>query len=102
MNSSPLYVQITATPENGGSAKALVVLVPRVNIENLRSAPGRKMASDEQIAQLLSEPLANNLFTHRASFGRFRIAHSFSMVPPPDIEGKAHEFERDGMKAWIL
>jgi hypothetical protein len=97
-----LYVQITATPENGGPAKSLVVLVPGVNIENFRLAPGRRMASDEQIAQLLAEPLATNLFTHRASFGRFRAAHSFSMVPPPDIERKAHEFERDGMKAWIL
>jgi hypothetical protein len=99
---SALYIQITATAENGGLVKALVMLVPRVNIENFRSAPGRRMASDEQIAQLLAEPLATNLFTHRRSFGRFLVAHSFSTVPPPDIAGKTHEFEQDGLKAWIL
>lgn len=61
-----------------------------------------KKSDDHSIAQRLADPLAMYLFTHRASFGNFKVAHVFSSTPPPEIEGESPEFTRGGLKAWVL
>ena len=102
MASSDIYVQVTATSETSSSPKSLVVLVPRKNIEDHKSRMPRNSADDKLIARELADPLATNLFTHRASFGHFRVSHSFYSVPLPEIEGKPPEFAHNGLQAWIL
>jgi hypothetical protein len=61
-----------------------------------------KKSDDHSIAQRLADPLAMYLFTHRASFGNFEVARSFSPTPPPEIEGESPEFTRGDLRAWIL
>ena len=100
MASGNIFVQVTATAKSSGRVKSIVVLVPREKIEDYRMST--KMPGDNQIARQLAEPLAMNLFTHRASFGNFKVAHMFSLDPPPEIEGKPPEIVRGGLKAWIL
>jgi hypothetical protein len=95
-----IYVQITATAQGSQRAKSIVVLVPRKSIENSRIS-GKK-TDDHSIAQRLADPLAMYLFTHRASFGPFKVARSFSSTPPPEIEGEFPEFARGDVKAWVL
>ena len=58
--------------------------------------------SDDAIAQHLADPLAMYLFTHRVNFGDFKVAHSFSLTPPPEIEGESPEFTQGELKAWLL
>jgi hypothetical protein len=100
MASGNIFVQVTATADSSGRVKSIVVLVPREKIEDYRTST--KKAADNQIAQELADPLAMNLFTHRASFGNFKVAHMFSSDPPPDIERKPPEIARGGLKAWLL
>ena len=102
MASSDIYVQVTATSERSSSPKSLVVLVPRKNIEDYKSRMPGNSADDKLVAKDLADPLATNLFTHRASFGHFRVSHSFYSVPLPEIEGKPPEFAQNGLQAWIL
>jgi hypothetical protein len=102
MASSDIYVQITATSQSSNPPKSLVVLVPRKNIEEYKSRMPRHSPDDKSIAKDLADPLAMNLFTHRASFGPFRVSHSFHSVPLPEIEGKSPEFVHNGLQAWIL
>jgi hypothetical protein len=102
MASSDIYVQVTATSERSNPPKSLVVLVPRKNIEEYKSRMARHSAEDKLIAKDLADPLATNLFTHRASFGPFRVSHSFYSVPLPEIKGKRPEFAHNGLQAWIL
>jgi hypothetical protein len=102
MASSDIYVQVTATPERSEPPKSLVVLVPRKNIEDYKSQLLGNSSDDKSIAKVLADPLATNLFTHRASFGRFRVTHSFYSTPLPEIEGKPPEFAHNGLQAWIL
>jgi len=98
MASGDIYVQVTATPDGSGPSKSVIVLVPRKNIEEYQ-IPGKK---PEAIAQQLADPLAMNLFTHRASFGNFKVAHSFSSDPLPEIESKLPDFALRGLKAWVV
>ena len=102
MACSDIYVQVTATSQSSNPPKSLVVLVPRKNIEEYKSQMPRHSADDRLIAKDLADPLATNLFTHRASFGPFRVSHSFYSVPLPEIEGKPPEFVHNGLQAWIL
>jgi hypothetical protein len=102
MASNHIYVQVTATPESSGTPKSLVVLLPRKSIEDYKSRMLRNSPDDKLIAKNLADPLATNLFTHRTSFGHFRITHSFYSNPPPEIEGKPPEFSHNGLRAWIL
>jgi hypothetical protein len=102
MASNDIYVQVTATPESSKTPKSLVVLVPRKNIEDYKSRMPRNSPDDKSIAKDLADPLATNLFTHRASFGNFRVTHSFYSNPLPEIEGKPPEFAHNGLRAWIL
>jgi hypothetical protein len=87
MPSSDLYVQVTATPETGGPPKAMVVLVPRESLEAHKAPMRVGSPDDEAIARQLAEPLARNVFTHRAGFGPFKVAYSFAFSPPPEILG---------------
>jgi len=102
MASSDIYVQVTATSQSSNPPKSLVVLVPRENIEEYKSRMPRHSVDDKLIAKDLADPLATNLFTHRASFGPFRVSHSVYSVPLPEIEGKPPEFVHNGLQAWIL
>lgn len=102
MTSGDLYVQATATPEKSGPPKSIVVLVPRQKIEDYRVQTSGKTSDENRIAQHLAEPLATNVFTHRASFGRYRLAYSFTSLPPPDLQNKPPEFAHSGLKAWVL
>jgi hypothetical protein len=95
-----IYVQVTATAEGSQRAKAIIVLVPGKSIEDCRISS--KKTDDHSIAQRLADPLAMYLFTHRASFGPFKVARSFSPTPPPEIEGEFPEFTRGDLKAWVL
>jgi hypothetical protein len=98
MESGDIYVQVTATPNGSGRPKSVIVLVPREIIEE-HQISGKK---PEAIARHLADPLAMNVFTHRASFGNFKMAHSFSSDPPPEIESKLPDFALRGLKAWVL
>jgi len=98
MASGDIYVQVTATPDGSGRPKSVIVLVPRKNIEEYRNS-GKK---PEAIAQHLADPLAMNVFTHRASFGNFKVAYWFSLDPLPEIESKLPDFVLRGLKAWVL
>jgi hypothetical protein len=98
MASGDIYVQVTATPDGSGRPKSVIVLVPWKNIEE-NQIPGKK---PEAIAQQLADPLAMNVFTHRASFGKFKVAHSFSSDPLPEIESRLPDFALRGLKAWVL
>jgi hypothetical protein len=100
MASSDIYVQVTATPAGSGRPKAVVVLVPQESIEESRISSQK--SGDHAIAQHLADPLAMNVFTHRASFSNFKVAHSFSLKPLPEIEGRLPDFARSGLKAWVL
>ena len=57
---------------------------------------------DEAIARRLADPLARNVFTHRAGFGPFKVAYSFASTPPPEIAGQSPEFRQGALKAWVL
>jgi hypothetical protein len=98
MASGDIYVQVTATPDGSGPPKSVVVLVPRKSIEEYEISDKKP----ESIAQQLADPLAMNVFTHRASFGKFQVAHSFSPDPLPEIESKLPDFSLRGLKAWVL
>ena len=100
MASGDIYVQVTATPHADSRPKSIVVLVPGKSIEDCRTSA--KKSDDYSIARRLADPLAAYLFTHRASFGRFRVAYSFSLVPPPEIERESPELRRGDLKAWLL
>jgi hypothetical protein len=100
MASGDIYVQVTATPDAHGLPKSTVVLIPWKSIEDCRTLV--KKSDDHSIARHLADPLATYLFTHRASFGRFKVAYSFSLVPPPEIEGESPELTRGDLKAWLL
>ena len=100
MPASDLYVQVTATPEIGGPPKAVVVLVPRESLEEAQMRVGS--SDDEAIARRLADPLARNVFTHRAGFSPFKVTYSFASTPPPEIAGQSPEFRQGGLKAWVL
>jgi hypothetical protein len=100
MASGDIYVQVTATPSANRRPKSIVVLVPRKSIEDCRTSA--KKSDDYSIARHLSDPLASYLFTHRASFGSFKVAYSFSLFPPPEIKGESPELTRGDLKAWVL
>jgi hypothetical protein len=102
MPSNEIYVQVTATPENGGPPKAVVVLVPRESLEDYKAQVRARSSNDQAIAQQLAEPLARNVFSHRAGFGPFRVAYSFASSPPPEIAGQSPEFRHGALKAWVL
>ena len=82
--SDDIYVQVTATPDASRRPKSIVVLVPRKSIEEYKSRKATKKFDDHSIAQQLANPLAMYLFTHRASFGNFKVTHLFSLIPPPE------------------
>ncbi|MFZ0502784.1 MAG: hypothetical protein WAM44_03680 [Chthoniobacterales bacterium] len=97
-----IYVQITATSHSSGRSKSVVVLVPRNAIEEYKSRHHSTKDDDESVATRLAEPLASYVFTHRSTFGRFRVALSFTTEPPPEIEQEAPELTRGDLKAWLV
>jgi hypothetical protein len=100
MASDDVYVQITATPVASGRPKSIVVLVPRKSIDDCRMSG--KNSDDNSIARYLADPVATYVFSHRASFGNFKVNHSFSLTPPHEIEGEPAEFTQGDLKAWLL
>jgi hypothetical protein len=102
MASGDIYVQITATSGLSGRSKSVVVLVPGSAIEEYKSKLHGSKDEDETIARKLADPLAGYLFTHRPTFGRFRVAHSFTTTPPPETEQEPPELTRGELKAWLL
>ena len=102
MSSSDIYVQVTATSGASGRSKSVVVLVPRRKIEECKAAIESKKPDDESIARQLADPLASYVFTHRPSFGSFKVAYAFSAVPPPEIASESPELTRGDLKAWLL
>jgi hypothetical protein len=102
MVSSDIYVQVTASPERFGPPKSVIVFVPGKNIEDYKLQISRKRVGNNEVAQNLAEPLVMNVFTHRASFGPFKVARAFSSTPPPEIGSKSPEFVQNGLKAWVL
>lgn len=102
MTSGDVYVQATATPVTGGPPKSVLVLVPRQQIEDHRARMSGKTSDENRIAQHLAEPLAMNVFTHRADFGRYRLVYSFSSLAPFEVQDRSPEFAQGGLKAWIL
>jgi hypothetical protein len=97
-----IYVQITASSESSGKSRTVVVRVPRARIEKFRQEKDHAHANDDAVAKALAEPLANYAFTHRTIFSSYKLAHSFSPTPPPDIEGKSPNVSQAGLKAWVL
>jgi hypothetical protein len=97
-----IYVQVTATSEVPGRCRSVVVLVPGRTIEGYKSKPAAKKDDDQAIARRFADPLARYIFTHRSTLGTFKIAHSFSATPPPEIEGEPPDFRREDLNAWLL
>jgi hypothetical protein len=102
MASGDIYVQITASSDLSGRSKSVVVLVPGNAIEEYKSRLHAGKDENETIARKLADPLAGYLFTHRPTFGRFRVAHSFTTTPPPETEQEPPELTRGELKAWLL
>jgi hypothetical protein len=99
---SDIYVQVTATPSSSGRPKSVVVFVPGKAIEEYKRKIGTKKLDDQQIAQHLADPLATYVFTHRASFGNFKVAYLFSPTCPSEIKAESPELTRNDLKAWVL
>lgn len=102
MGVGDIYVLVTATFDRSCHTKSVVVLVPRKAIEEYRPRIQAIKEKEEFVARELADPVASYVFTHRPDFGSFRVAHSFSAVPPPEIEHEAPEFTRGEVKAWVL
>jgi hypothetical protein len=102
MASVDIYVQITATASFSRRLKSVVVLVPGNAIQEYKSQLHATKEADESVARRLADPVASYVFTHRATFGRFRVAHSFATVPPPEIEQEPPELTRGNLKAWLV
>ena len=102
MPSADIYVQITATAASSGRSKSVVVLVPQNAIQEYKSKCHAVKEDDEAIARRLADPLASHVFTHRSTFGGFRVAYAFSTTPPAEIEHEAPELTRGNLKAWLV
>ncbi|MBV8211734.1 MAG: hypothetical protein JOZ08_00750 [Verrucomicrobia bacterium] len=102
MASTDIYVQITATSDFSARSKSVVVLVPGNAIEKYRSTLHSNRDDDEAIARQLADPVASYVFTHRSSFGRFRVAYSFTAARPPEIAREPPELSRGDLKAWLV
>jgi hypothetical protein len=102
MASADIYVQITATSSISDRSKSVVVLVPRNAIQEYESKYHAVKEDDETIARRLADPLASYVFTHRSTFGGFRVAYSFTKTPPPEIEHEPPELTRGDLKAWLV
>ena len=102
MATGDFYVQVTASPDTSHPSKSVVVLVPRKIIEEHKSKIGTKKRDDQSIARSLADPLASYVFTHRATFGSFKVDHFFSAAPPPEIASESPELTRGDLKAWVL
>ena len=102
MASADIYVQITATATGSGRSKSVVVLVPQSAIEDYKSRLPTTQDEDQSVARRLADPVAGYVFTHRPSFGRFKVAHAFSTTPPTEIEHEAPELTRGDLKAWLV
>ena len=101
-SSGDIYVQVTATAQGTGRAKSVVVLVPREAIDGYKSEMGARKIDDQSIARELADPLASYVFTHRSTFGSFRVAYAFSEVAPPEIGREAPELTRGELRAWLM
>jgi hypothetical protein len=102
MPSSDIYVQVTATSGASGKSISVIVLVPRINIENFKKQKNNRAYDDHFIAQSLAEPLAKYAFTHRTIFSKFEVSHSFCTIPPSEIEGRSPSLSQSGLKAWAI
>jgi hypothetical protein len=102
MDSSDIYVQITATSELSARSKSVIVLVPRNAIEKCKSTLHSSKEDDEAIARQLADPVASYIFTHRPTFDRFRVVYSFAKAVPPEIEHEPPELTRGELKAWLM
>jgi hypothetical protein len=102
MDSSDIYVQITATSGLAGRSKSVVVLVPGDAIDECKSTLHLNKEDDEAIARQLADPVAGYVFTHRSTFGRFRVVYSFTKTMPLEIEQEPPELTRGELKAWIV
>jgi hypothetical protein len=100
--STDLYVQITAISKQSDSTRTVVVFVPGQSISDSGKQASHREFDAQTIARKLANPIARNVFTHRASFGSFRLAYLISTAPPLEIEGKPPEFVQAGLKAWII
>jgi hypothetical protein len=102
MASEDIYVQITATSSATNRSKSVVVLVPQNAIDEYRSRSQATKDDDHFIARRLADPLASYVFTHRSTFGNFRVAYSFTKTPPQEIEHECPELTRGELKAWLV
>jgi hypothetical protein len=102
MASVDIYVQITATATVSGRSKSVIVLVPQNAIEEYKSRLQATKDEDESVARRLADPLASYVFTHRSTFGAFRVAYSFTKMPPAEIEQEPPELTRGTLKAWLV
>ena len=102
MSSADIYIQITATSGISDRSKSVVVLVPQSVIEEYKSKCHANKEEDETIARRLADPVASYVFTHRSTFGRFRVDYSFTKTPPPEIEHEPPELTRGELKAWLV
>jgi len=102
MDSTDIYVQITATSEVSARSKSVIVLVPRNAIEKCKSTLHSSEEDDEAIARQLADPVASYVFTHRRTLDRFRVAYSFAKTAPPEIEHEPPELTRGELEAWLV
>ena len=102
MTPGDIYVQVTATSEVSGQCRSVVVLVRKKTIQEYKSKAAANKDDDQAVARRFADPLARYIFTHRSNLGSFKIVHSFSATPPPEIEREQPDFAREELKAWLL
>jgi hypothetical protein len=97
-----IYVQITASSESSVKSRTAIAHVPRSSIDKFRQAKNDFHSDDNAVAKSLAEPLAGYAFTHRTIFSTYKLACSFSLAPPPEIDGRSPNLSQAGLKVWIV
>jgi hypothetical protein len=102
MPNGDIYIQMTASSESSSKSRTAIVHVPRTSIEKFRQVNNDFHSDDNVVAKSLAEPLARYAFTHRTIFSAYKLACSFSLTPPPEIDGRPPNLSQAGLKVWIV
>jgi hypothetical protein len=102
MPADDIYVQITASSESSAKSRTAIVRVPRACIDKFRQEKNDFRSEDNIVAKSLAEPLAGYAFRHRTIFSTYKVAYSFSLTSPLEIEAKSPNLSQAGLKAWVI
>jgi hypothetical protein len=102
MPNDDIYIQITASSESSNKSRTAIVYVPRTSIDKFREEKNDFRSDDNAVAKLLADPLARYAFTHRTIFSTYKLACSFSLTPPAEIDGRSPNLSQAGLKVWVV